>query len=196
MYDYISGNIAELTPTKLILDNNGIGYQIIISLQTFSKLEDIKDNAKVFVYHLVKEDIEALYGFADKGERAVFTQLISVSGIGPNTACIMLSSLSVDEIKTAILTGDVNKIKSVKGIGLKTAQRTILELKDKIGKTSTDASELLKTNPNSEIEEEAKSALILLGFNKSNVEKVISKVLKEDQKCKLEDLIKRSLKLL
>jgi len=173
MYDYISGNIAELTPTNLILDNNGIGYQIIISLQTYSKLEGIKDNAKVFVYHL-----------------------ISVSGIGPNTACIMLSSLSVDEIKTAILSGDVNKIKSVKGIGLKTAQRTILELKDKIGKASTDASELLKTNPNSEIIEEAKSALILLGFNKSNVEKVISKVLKEDKNCKLEDLIKRSLKLL
>ena len=119
MYDYISGNIVELTPAEMVVDNHGIGYKILISLQTYSALQGATEG-KVYIYHHKHEDDELFYGFADKEERNIFTLLVSVSGIGPNTARMMLSALTTDEVRMALISGDVNKIKSVKGIGLKT----------------------------------------------------------------------------
>ena len=140
MYDYINGTIVELNPTEITLDNSGLGYKILISLNTYSKLQGI-EKTRIFIYNHIREDEHSLYGFYDKEERDIFCHLISVSGIGPNTARMMLSSLSSEEVKLAIISSDVNKIKSVKGIGLKTAQRAILELKDKISKSSSNISE-------------------------------------------------------
>ncbi|NCB19318.1 MAG: Holliday junction branch migration protein RuvA, partial [Bacteroidia bacterium] len=135
MYDYISGIITELTPTELVMENNGIGYKILISLQTYSGIAQ-GEETKLFIYHHLREDIEQLYGFTNKEERRIFMNLIEVSGIGPNSARMMLSSMTYEELRNAIITGDVNKLKSIKGIGLKTAQRILIELKDKIGKGS------------------------------------------------------------
>lgn len=194
MYDYISGSIEEITPTELIIDNNGIGYHLLISLQTYTSLQNSK-SAKVYVYHHLREDDEQFYGFFDKEERRIFMHLISVSGIGPNTARMMLSSLSTEEVSTALLTGDVNKIKSVKGIGLKTAQRAIIELKDKIGKSSSVDGIALAQFDNNSAREEASSALIMLGFTKANVEKVVAKILKEEPQASVEIIIKKALKM-
>ncbi|MFA7116205.1 MAG: Holliday junction branch migration protein RuvA [Bacteroidales bacterium] len=190
MYDYISGKIEELGPAELILDNNSIGYKIEISLNSYTRFQGLKE-AKVYIYHHIKEDDEVLYGFFEKKERIIFTQLISVSGIGPNTARMMLSSLTANEVEEAIASNDVTKIKSVKGIGAKTAQRCILELKDKISKGTT----IYEIKANTNIDE-ARSALILLGFNKNAVEKILQKVIKQDENMALEELIKKSLKLL
>lgn len=135
MIDYISGKIAELTPTRVVLDNSGIGYAIEISLQTYAALESQKE-AKVYIYHHIQSssDVELFYGFSSKDERSIFELLISVSGVGVNTARVILSSFSADELREAILSENVAAIKSVKGIGLKTAQMMVLELKDKISK--------------------------------------------------------------
>ena len=142
MIDYIKGTIVDLTPAELILENNGIGYRILISLQTYQVLENKKE-ATVYIYHYLREDMELYYGFATKDERELFELLISVSGIGVNSARMMLSSLSAEEIRHAILSEDIARIKSVKGIGLKSAQRMVLELKDKIVKgEGSDSSEL------------------------------------------------------
>ncbi len=194
MYDYIKGIITELNPTELILENNDIGYRANISLNTYSQLQGIT-NAKLFIYHHLREDESVFYGFVDKEERDIFIHLISVSGIGPNTARMMLSSLSTVEVSQAILTGDVNKIKSIKGIGLKTAQRLIIDLKDKIGKGGSEL-DLSSSSTNSAIREEASVALVLLGFNKNLVTKAIDKFIKENPAISLEDLIKNSLKFL
>ena len=129
MIDYIKGIIVELSPAELILENNGIGYSILISLQTFQALQDKKE-ATVYIFHYLREDAELFYGFATKDERELFELLISVSGIGVNSARMMLSSLSAEEIRQAILSEDIARIKSVKGIGVKSAQRLVLELKD------------------------------------------------------------------
>ena len=120
MYDYIRGSIAELSPTQVVIDNHGIGYRLQISLQTYSQLQHESSECKVFVHHVVREDDEQLYGFADPDEREIFTLLIGVSGVGPNTARMVLSSLSSEELRQAILGEDITRIKSVKGIGLKT----------------------------------------------------------------------------
>ena len=133
MIDYIKGKIIELTPTYTVIENSGIGYMIQISLQTFSALENRSD-ITIYIHHYIREDDEQFYGFATKDERELFRLLIGVSGIGVSTAQMMLSSLSSDEIRNAIISEDINRIKSIKGIGLKTAQRLILELKDKIVK--------------------------------------------------------------
>ena len=153
-------------------------------------------NVKLFTCHLVREDDESLYGFADKAERSVFEQLISVSGVGPGSARMILSAMTADEVREAVLANDVNKFKSVKGIGLKTAQRVILDLKDKIGKGSGEFTFETSGGVSSAVREEALSALTLLGFAKPAVEKTLDKILKEQPDCKLEDLIKRALKLL
>ena len=195
MYDYIIGKIAELTPTTIILENNGIGYYINISLQSYSALQG-KESAKIFIYHHIREEDQQFYGFVEKAEREVFVHLISISGIGPNTARMMLSSLNREEITSAIINNDVNKIKSVKGIGLKTAQRVIIELKDKIGKGSSSATDILAAETNSAITSEATTALVLLGFNKALVEKTIKKIQSEEPAITLESLIKKSLKIL
>ena len=142
MIDYIKGIIVELSPAELILENNGIGYSILISLQTFQALQDKKE-ATVYIFHYLREDAELFYGFATKDERELFELLISVSGIGVNSARMMLSSLSAEEIRQAILSEDIARIKSVKGIGVKSAQRLVLELKDKIVKgEGADSTEL------------------------------------------------------
>lgn len=195
MYDYITGSVVELSPTEVVIDNNGIGFKVLISLQTYSAIQGFV-SSKLFIYHYLHEDDEVLYGFSNKEERLIFTLLISVSGIGPNTARMMLSSLSSEEITNAIIAGDVNKIKSVKGIGLKTAQRTIIELKDKIGKGNGSNIDLGVLASSSSVRSEACSALVLLGFSKNAVEKALDTALKTDPSCSLEILIKKALKLL
>ncbi len=196
MFDYIKGNITELSPTELVLENANIGYKILISIQTYSALTP-DTNCKLFLHHHLREDIELLYGFVDKEERRLFRYLIEVSGIGPNTARMMLSSLTTEELRTAIIIGDLNTLKSIKGIGLKTAQRLLIELKDKIAKsTSGDTAALVAGLPMTKQREEAYSALLLLGFTKNNVDKVLDSLLKENPTYTLEELIKLSLKKL
>lgn len=198
MIDYIKGNIAELTPTRVVIDNNGIGYRIEISLQTYELLEG-KTEAKIYIYHYFRqrEDIEMYYGFATKDERELFELVIGVSGIGVNSARMMLSSMSSDELRDAIIGEDVNKIKSVKGIGLKSAQRMILELKDKIIKGEGSSNEVLfKAAASNETVEEATRALTMLGFSKPNINKAIQAILKSNPSAKVEDIIKAALKML
>ena len=194
MYDYIKGSIEELNPAEMVIECGGIGYKVAISLNSYEKFHSLKE-AKVYVYHHVREDEETLYGFWDKNERRIFTLLISVSGIGPNTARMMLSSLSADEVSAAITTSDVNKIKGVKGIGLKTAQKVIIELKDKIAKGSGSEIDLSPAGAN-QFTKEATSALILLGFTKAAVEKAVSAIVTKEPGCSLEDIIKKALKVL
>ena len=194
MYDYIKGSIEELNPAEMVIECGGIGYKVAISLNSYEKFHTLKE-AKVYVYHHVREDEETLYGFWDKNERRIFTLLISVSGIGPNTARMMLSSLSADEVSAAITTSDVNKIKGVKGIGLKTAQKVIIELKDKIAKGSGSEIDLSPAGAN-QFTKEATSALILLGFTKAAVEKAVSAIVTKEPGCSLEDIIKKALKVL
>ena len=195
MIDYIKGSIKELSPTEMTLENNGIGYKILISLQTYERLNGIKE-AKVYIHHYLREDEELYYGFATKDERELYRLLIGVSGIGAATARMMLSSLSCDEIRNAIIAEDINKIKSIKGIGLKSAQRLILELKDKmVSGGGTDNSVLFNQTTNSSTEE-ATTALVLLGFTKANVTKAVNAVLKEKPNASLEEIIKLALKKL
>lgn len=197
MIDYITGTIAELTPTRVVLDNHGIGYGIEISLQTYEALEG-KSDGKVYIYHHLREreDIELFYGFATKDERELFLLIIGVSGIGVNSARMMLSSMSSDELRDAILSEDVNKIKSVKGIGLKSAQRMILELKDKIVKGEGADNETLFKAASSDAVEEAVSALTMLGFSRPNINKAVQAITKENPTAKVEDIIKAALKIL
>ncbi len=195
MYDYIKGSLAEVTPTEAVVENNGIGYKLQISLQTYADIQALS-HVKLYIYHHLREDVELWYGFHKKEERSIFMMLIEVSGIGPNTARMMLSSMTDEEIKNAIISGDVNRIKSIKGIGLKTAQRVIIELKDKIIKGGNTAMETLLPNTNSANMEEALSALVLLGFAKNAAEKVLQGILKENPNYSLEDLIKIALKRL
>ena len=194
MIEYIKGKLVELTPTDAIVECNGIGYHMLISLQTFSSLENTED-VKVFVHHYLREDEELYYGFATKDERELFRLLISVSGIGAATARMMLSSLTSEEIRNAILAEDINRIKSIKGIGLKSAQRLILELKDKIAKGGGTETAIFPVKDNS-IAEEAVTALVLLGFTKANVNKAVSAVIKENPDASLESIIKLALKKL
>ena len=195
MIDYIKGQITELSPTEVILETYGIGYRILISLQTYESLNGRKDSI-VYIHHYLREDEELYYGFASKDERELFRLLIGVSGIGASTARMMLSSMSSEEIRTAILAEDINKIKSIKGIGMKSAQRLILELKDKIVKGGgTDSGQLFGLSSNAATEE-ATTALVILGFTKANVTKAVNSVLKEKPSASLEEIIKLALKLL
>ena len=194
MIDYIKGKIIELTPTDMVLECYGIGYKILISLQTFEILNG-KDDSTVFIHHYLREDEELYYGFATKDERHLFRLLISVSGIGAATARMMLSSMSSDEITNAIQTENINKIKSIKGIGLKSAQRLIIELKDKVGKISGETPTLPGLASNTAMEE-ATTALVMLGFAKPNVNKVLSAIVKEKPDMSLEEMIKIALKKL
>ena len=197
MIDYISGKIAELTPTRVVLDNSGIGYAIEISLQTYAALESQKE-AKVYIYHHIQSssDEEMFYGFSSKDERSIFELLISVSGVGVNTARVILSSFSADELREAILSENVAAIKSVKGIGLKTAQRMVLELKDKISKGEGGVSEVLLVSDRNAVAEEAAAALQMLGFSKPNISKAIQKIVSSNPNIKVEELIKQALQIL
>ena len=196
MIDYIKGTITELSPAELILENNGIGYGILISLQTYQALQDKKE-AKVYIFHYLREDMEEFYGFATKDERELFELLISVSGIGVASARMMLSSLSAEEIRQAILSEDVARIKSIKGIGVKSAQRLIIELKDKVVKgEGSDSTELFGGAARNEIVEEASRALIMLGFSKPAVNKAIQAILKANPNAKVEQIIKSALQMM
>lgn len=195
MIDYIKGEIIELTPTEIVLECHGIGYNILISVQTYSALEGKRD-AIIYIHHYLREDEELYYGFATKEERKMFRLLIGVSGVGAATARMMLSSLSVDEIQNAILAEDVSRIKSVKGIGLKSAQRLILELKDKVVKGGETDMTALFAKADNKASEEATTALIMLGFTKVNVNKAVNAVLKEDPTATVENIIRKSLQKL
>lgn len=196
MYSYIKGELTELAPTTATIENNGIGYELQISLQTFTGIQGLRE-VMLYIHHHIREDVELWYGFATKEERNIFRMLIEVNGIGPNTARMMLSSLSCQELKSAIMSGDVNRIKSVKGIGLKTAQRVIIDLKDKIAKGGDDLSSAIFAQENSSATlEEALSALVMLGFAKAAADKALKAVYKEKPESTLEELIKFSLKRL
>ena len=195
MIDYIKGQIIELTPTELILECGGIGYSILISLQTYEKMQ-LQTHTVAYIHHYIREDEELFYGFATKDERELFRLLIGVSGIGVNSARMMLSSLTSDEIRHAILAEDVNKIKSVKGIGLKSAQRLVLELKDKIVKgAGSESATIFKADTNALVDE-ATTALVMLGFTKANINKVMPSILKENPTARVEEIIKAALKKL
>ena len=195
MIDYIKGQIIELTPTELILENAGIGYSILISLQTYEVFQQ-QTQAVAYIHHYIREDEELYFGFATKDERELFRLLISVSGIGVASARMMLSSLTSEEIRQAILSENVNRIKSVKGIGLKSAQRLVLELKDKVVKGEGSESSALFKTENSALVEEATTALVMLGFTKANIGKVLPGILKENPTARVEDIIKAALKKL
>jgi Holliday junction DNA helicase RuvA len=191
MIAQIKGRLVEKTPTYVVIDCNGVGYQLNISLNTFSKIGD-GESCLLFTHFVVREDAQLLYGFKEKSERELFRLLISVSGVGSSTAMMILSSLSPDETKSAIMMSDVNTLKGVKGIGAKSAERIIVDLKDKIGKVEN--SDNLSMFSNNTIKEEALSALVMLGFSKAPAEKALSKIFSQTSDITVEELIKRTLK--
>ena len=198
MIDYIKGKISELTPTRIVLENAGIGYAMEISLQTYSAMEN-KTEGTIFVQKQVnpRDGSDIDYGFATQDERALFQLITGVSGMGAASARMVLSSMSSDEFQKAILSEDINRIKSVKGIGLKTAQRLILELKDKISKGEADGAptEIFRVI-DSQAVEEASQALVMLGFNKPAVSKAVQKILEKKPDAKVEEIIKAALQML
>ena len=194
MRDYIKGKTVELTPTDMVVECYGIGYRILISLQTYEGFNG-KDDVTVYIHHYLREDEELYYGFSTKDERELFRLLIGVSGIGASTARMMLSSLTAEEIRNAIIAEDINKIKSIKGIGLKSAQRLSLELKDKVVKGAGADTSIFQNATNSTVEEAA-TALVMLGFTKPNVNKALTSVTKEKTGASVEELIKLALKKL
>ena len=198
MIEYIKGEIAEITPALAVIDCNGIGYAINISLNTYSAIQG-KTKIKLYIHEAIREDAHVLYGFSTKQERELFLLLISVSGIGGNTARMILSALSPAELCNVISSGNDKLLKSVKGIGLKTAQRIIVDLKDKIASTGmeTVSGSIASLSPaNSEIHDEAIAALTMLGFAQAPSQKVVSAILKEDSTLSVENVIKLALKRL
>lgn len=193
MLEYIKGHIIEASPAHCIVENNGLGYFINISVNTYTKLQNQKE-IQLFLFEQIREDAHNLYGFYETTEREIFKHLISVSGIGANTARMMLSSMSPAEIHEAITSGNVNVLKGIKGIGAKTAQRVIVDLADKLGKEPID--QKLFTEQNNTTKDEALSALVMLGFAKNSAQKVVTKILSSEPDCKVEDVIKKSLKML
>lgn len=193
MFEYIKGNIVSLKPSYIVLETNSVGYFINISLNTYTQLNG-KESAKIYVHEVIREDSHLLYGFAGETERELFRLLISVNGIGSNTAIMMFSSLSPAEVSNAILSENVNLLKSIKGIGIKTAQRVIIDLKDKLGKWATDEQIVAPTD--NTIRNEALSALVMLGFVKKQAEKELDKILAAQPSLSVENLIKLALKSL
>ncbi|GET32966.1 Holliday junction ATP-dependent DNA helicase RuvA [Prolixibacter bellariivorans] len=191
MYEYIKGNITELTPASVIVEAGGIGYFISISLTTYTRLNG-RENVTVFLQQIVREDAHLLYGFSDRDERELFRLLISVNGIGANTAVMMLSSYQPEQLREAIATENVNVLKSIKGIGAKTAQRVIIDLKDKIGKSSESVQVFDKADNTTR--EEALSALVMLGFNKRAIEKALDRIFSDNPGVSVEETIKIALK--
>jgi Holliday junction DNA helicase RuvA len=193
MIDYITGRVTELNPAYAVVECNGIGYSINISLNTYAVLERA-DSCKILIHESIREDAYILYGFADADERDLFRHLISVSGVGAGTARMVLSSMKPSDLRQAITEGDVNIIKAVKGIGLKTAQRIIVDLKDKIGK-HTGSGEIIAFSDNT-AREEALSALVMLGFARNGAGKAVDNLLKEEKSLPVEEIVRRALKLL
>ena len=193
MYEFIRGIIIERNPAHIVIEAGGIGYFVNISLNTYSKFNQKKEGL-LYLHQVIRDDAHVFYGFADKSERDLFRNLISVNGVGSNTAIMMLSSLNPDEIAIAVTTENVAVLKAVKGIGIKTAQRIIIDLKDKLGKLyETDQ---IFHSPNNTILNESLSALVMLGFVKRDAEKVVSKILQEQPQTTVEGVIKQALKRL
>ena len=195
MLDYIKGTIEEATPAYVVLDNRGMGYMLNISLTTYEILQRAgRGEVKVYVYEAIREDAHVLYGFAEKRERELFELLISVSGVGTNTARMILSSLPPQELESAIASGNAASLKSVKGVGAKTAQRIIVDLKDKINVVG--ASLIDKAPSSNEAFEEALAALAMLGFTKQATQKVLNKLFADEPTMTVEVAIKKALKML
>lgn len=194
MYSFISGTVVEKNPAYVIIDNQGIGYLINITLNTFTAIGE-QEKVRLYVHLAIREDAHTLYGFYTEQERSLFLQLITVSGVGCNTARLILSSMTVKEAAEAIATSNTRVIQGVKGIGAKTAQRIVVDLHDKIGKLEIEEGE--KTSPAyNTTRDEALSALMVLGFSKANIEKILDKLMKQMDNPAVEDLIKESLRLL
>ena len=191
MFEYIKGSVTSLTPAGVIIEAGDIGYLVHISLTTYTQLHG-SPKAKLLLHQVVREDAHLLYGFFGEAERELFRLLISVSGIGANTAIMMLSSHRPEELQQAILNENVGLLKNIKGIGIKTAQRVIIDLKDKVGKST--AGDLLFRSLESPVRSEAVTALEMLGFNKKAVEKLVDQVLTEQPSITVENLIKLALK--
>lgn len=192
MFDFFEGKFVEITPSYIVINCGGVGYKIEISLNSYSILKD-KTEGRVLVHHIVREDAQLLFGFESEKERKLFKHLISVNGVGANTARMILSSLSCDDLIEAVVSENVNVIKAVKGIGLKTAQRIIIDLKDNLSKFEIVKYECVFSNKN---REEALLALQTLGFNKPAIEKTLDKILKTDVSLGVEELIRQALKVL
>lgn len=193
MYEYIKGTLEELSPAEAVVECHGIGFRLQISLNTYDRLQGQKE-VKIYVYHHIREDEETLYGFCDKEERRIFILLIGVSGIGPNTARMVLSSLTADEVSTAVISGDVNRIKGVKGIGLKTAQKVIIELKDKISKGRGGTGSHRRFG-------RSKHLGSMLGSDNARIHQecggeTVAAIVKKEPGLSLEDIIKKALKML
>ncbi len=195
MYAYLQGKLVFKDPTYVIIDIGGVGYEVKISLNTFGQIKD-EEAIKLYTHFHVKEDAQTLFGFADEEEKKLFLHLVSISGVGPSTGLMVLSSLTPTEVENAIISEDVRTIQGVKGIGAKTAQRIILELKDKLGKetSSGDLTNIIKT-PQSAIRNEALAALVTLGINKAAAQKSIDRIFKEKgSDLSLEEVIRLALK--
>lgn len=191
MIAFIKGRLIEKFPTYVVIDVNGVGYHILISLNTYSNIGD-EESLKLFTQLIVREDAHLLYGFSTESEKRLFQLLISVSGVGASTALMVLSAGEVSEIQDALLSGDVAWFKSVKGIGPKSAQRIIIDLKDKIAKENIESNNL--TILNNTTKDEALSALVLLGFNRTQADKTITSILKTNPNIEVEEVIKLALK--
>jgi len=192
MIAHLRGKLVEKNPTDIIVECGGVGYFLNISLHTFSQITS-EENIFIYTYMQVREDAHTLFGFMQKSEREIFKKLISVSGIGASTARTMLSSLTPAQVVEAITHEEVDIIKSVKGIGAKTAQRVIIDLKDKLGEVSEDVNEIITSSRNTQ-KEEALSALETLGYTKKQSEKVVNRIIKEDAEASVETIIKLALK--
>lgn len=194
MYEYISGQLAELAPTYAVLDVGGVGYYLNISLTTYSEIEHARE-ARLYVHYVVREDAQLLYGFATKTERELFRMLVSVSGVGGNTARMILSTYSPHELQSIITSENAVLLKNVKGLGLKTAQKIIVELS---GKTATLGLGEAEARPaaSNEVYDEALAALVMLGFAKNAADKAVTTVLKEQPSLSVEELVRTALKRL
>ncbi|MDO5332436.1 MAG: Holliday junction branch migration protein RuvA [bacterium] len=193
MLEYIKGNIAELNPASVIIDNNGIGYEIGISLSTYSQLEG-RTEAKLLLHEVIREDAHLLFGFATTRERELFRLLIGVSGVGANTARVILSSIAPAELETVIATADEHQLKAVKGVGAKTAQRIIVDLRDKI--KPVESSLIIERTATTDAFNEGLAALTMLGFPRQASEKVLKKLFADDPSLRVESAIKQALKML
>ncbi len=193
MYEFLRGKVTSLNPASVVIDTGSIGFFVNISLNTYSKING-KSEALLLLHQVVRDDAHIFYGFAEKNERELFRNLITVSGVGAATAIMMLSSLTPDEVVAAITTGNTGVLKTVKGIGIKTAQRIIIDLKDKLGKVSESSQFLLSAD--NTLQNEALSALAMLGFAKKDAEKVIVKIIRENPGATVERVIKTALKRL
>ena len=193
MIDYIKGKIVELSPAHAVVEVSDIGYHVNISLATYSELNG-KDNAKIYVYEAIREDSHTLFGFFGRQERQLFLLLISVSGVGANTARVILSSIAIDDLQSAIQTGNAAILKSVKGIGSKPAERIIVDLKDKVSKI--EISTVDKPVVDNVLADEAVAALVMLGFSQMPAQKAVRKVIEINPQLTIEQVIKQSLKLL